>query len=169
MIQVNKNILSKFGLFKGLSPEQYERISKLVRTRNYKKGDTIIKEGEIGGELFFLISGEIEINKKLTLLNSEGANQTDKSLVRLKDSDNVFFGEMSIFDSGERSATIIACSDVTVGILTREQILLLGQQDPELGYKLFFNIGHTLAINLRRADRDILKLTTAFVLALEKK
>jgi len=161
--------LAKIGLFAGLTEEQVAKVAKVISPREYPTKAIIIHEGEIGSELFMLLSGDIEITKRLTLSSSAGSDIKDKSLIRLKDSDNVFFGEMSMFGSEERSATVAALTPVTLGVLTRDQVTALAEQDPDLGFHIYYNIGQKLAGNLRRANRDILKLTTAFCLALEGK
>ncbi len=168
MEKITRDRLSPFSLFKGLSEEQLENIVQYIRLNRCSEGEVIVREGEIGGELFLLLEGEIEISKRLTLYSEDGMDQKEKSLIRLRDKDSVFFGEMTLFDKTERSATVTALSKVTLGILTGEQIRLLGEQDPQIGYRLFYNIARTLTANLRRANRDILKLTTAFCLALDR-
>jgi len=156
-------------LFQGFTTKQIEQATHLMRTRAVAAGEHILSEGEIGGEMFILLKGAIEISKHMTLLSRVGEGHLDKSLIRLKDSDNVFFGEMSLFDSDKRSATVTAVTDTVVASLTREQVHILCERDAEIGFKLFYNIGQTLAENLRHAHRDILKLATAFCLALEGK
>lgn len=168
MEKVAQERLGAFSLFAGLDMAQLERIAQLVRPRRVSASEVVMREGEVGGELFLLLEGEIVISKRLTLYSRDGKDQKEKSLVRLRDRDNVFVGEMSLIDDVERSATVTALTDVTLGILTREQIHILCEQDAGIGYRLYHNIGRTLAINLRRANRDILKLTTAFCLALER-
>jgi CRP-like cAMP-binding protein len=168
MEKVTEERLKGFSLFNGLDEKQRSRIAQMLRQREFKTGDDIVKEGEVGGEMFLLLKGEIVITKRLTLQTQEGSDQKAKSLIKLKDKDNVFFGEMSLFDDAERSATVSSVSDVTCGILTREQIHILCKEEPQIGYCIFHNIGRTLSANLRKANRDILKLTTAFCLALER-
>ena len=168
METVERDRLSKFQLFAGLDSSQLEQIARRVRLKKYEAKEEIVREGELGGELFLLLAGEIEITKRLTLYSRDGANEKEKSLIRLKDTDNVFVGEMTLFESVERSATVTALSQVTVGILTREQIHLLAENDPLIGYRIYYNIGRTISQNLRRANRDILKLTTAFCMALDR-
>jgi CRP-like cAMP-binding protein len=72
-----------------------------------------------------------------------------------------------LLGSEERSATVKATSEVKLGILTRAQVKRLAEKDPQLGYRIFYNIGIKIADNLRRANRDILKLATALCLALD--
>jgi CRP/FNR family transcriptional regulator/CRP/FNR family cyclic AMP-dependent transcriptional regulator len=166
---VSSDQLADFALFAGLKPDQLAAVIRVMRTRNFANGEIIIHEGEIGGELFVLLAGDIEITKRLTLYSTGATDQKDKSLIRLKAASKVFFGEMSMFGSEERSATVRALTDVTLGVLTQEQVKILCKEDPHLGCAIFFNIGQKLATDLRRANRDILKLTTAFCLALEGK
>jgi len=168
MERVSEENLAVFSLFSGLNKAQRERITQLVRLQKFAAGQVIVTEGEVGGEMFLLLSGEIVISQRLTLYSSEGEDKREKSLIKLKDKDNVFFGEMSMFDDAERSATVTALSQVTCGILTRDQINILCEEDPKVGYQVYYNIGRTLSAYLRRANRNVLKLTTAFCLALDR-
>lgn len=161
--------LARYSLFNGLDAEQLKKISNAMRICKFTKGDVIIREGETGDEMYILLSGEIKISKRFTLYDEAGADQRDKQLIHLKDSDNIFFGEMIMFGKDERSATVSALTDVTLGILMQDQVQKLAEEDPSLGYHLFHNIGYKISANLRSANRDILKLSTAFVLALEGK
>jgi len=168
MERIDRERLQRFLLFAGLGDAQLDVIAKSVRLKRFEEKQEIIREGEIGGELFLLLEGEIEITKRLTLYSRDGADEKEKSLIRLKDKDNVFFGEMTLFDGAERSATITALSKVTVGILSKERIQEIAKEDASIGYHMYYNIGRTLSGNLRRANRDILKLTTAFCMALDR-
>ncbi|MCF7810427.1 cyclic nucleotide-binding domain-containing protein [bacterium] len=160
--------LARYRLFKGLSSEQLQVIEDVMRVGNYKKGDHIIVEGEEGDEMYVLLKGSIEISARMTLSNGSSGSR-DKSLKQLHDNYNIFFGEMSMFGKEQRSATVSAITDCYLGILTKEQVDTLSKNDPSLGYHLFRNMGEKIATTLRWANRDILKLTTAFVLALEGK
>lgn len=166
---ITPSFLERLPLFEGATPSQLETAARLIRFREVPAGETIIREGEPGDEMFLLVEGEINITKRLTLYNPNGgpSGARDKSLQHLKASEGVFFGEMSMFGPDERSATVTAHTAVLLGVITREQLLALSEQDPKLALCLYRNIGRRIAANLRRANRDILKLTTAFCLALE--
>jgi len=164
---VNRNQLSKIGLFQGMSDSQIDKLARRMRDQIYGEDEIIIREGEVGGELFVLLKGTIEVSKQLTLAGVGGGDKRNKSLIGLSHDNNVFFGEMSMFGSDERSATVRAITDTQLGMLTQDQVQLLAKEDPSLGYLLYYNIGRKIAENMRRANHDILKLTTAFVLALD--
>ena len=99
----------------------------------------------------------------------EGTDQRDKSLIQLSESDDVISGEMSLLGNKERSATVIAKTDVELGVLTESQVRELSEINPDFGYRLFYNIGLKLASDVRRGNQDVLKLTTALCLALERR
>jgi CRP-like cAMP-binding protein len=101
--------------------------------------------------------------------DSKELDNRDKMLNRLDASSHPIVGEMVLFEEvATRSATLKALEDVTFGVLDKENLLNLVKANPHLGYKLFYNIGIALCTRLNKANRDILKLTTAFTLALEK-
>jgi len=62
----------------------------------HKEGDVIFSEGAGGEEMYFILDGEVEVLKKVA-----GA---DKSLPKI--SSGAFFGEMSLLNGEQRSATI---------------------------------------------------------------
>jgi len=152
-----------------MQEDQIRLVADVMSNRRYSKDKIIISEGEIGNEVFVLISGIISISKSLTLHNMEGSDQRNKSLIQLSDSDDVFFGEMSLLGNKERSATVVALSDVELGVITDSQVRDLSEINPDFGYRLFYNIGLKLAADVRRGNQDVLKLTTALCLALERR
>jgi CRP-like cAMP-binding protein len=64
----------------------------------YSDGEAIIRQGEVGGEMYVVQSGKVEV-----LLES-GANQERVSVLESRD----FFGEMALVDKETRSATVRA-------------------------------------------------------------
>ena len=93
----------------------------------------------------------------------------EKSLIQLKAEDGVYFGEMSILaENWRRSATTKALTECIVGVINRRDFVSFCESDKELGYRVVKNIAQTLAIRLEKANQDVLKLTTAFSLALQK-
>ncbi len=117
----------------------------------------------------YLLKGEVEISKRLLMPLVEGmSDKQEKSLIRLSEKDHAFFGEMALFEEKpERSASITALKNCKVAILDKNQFLGILEQNPEIGFIVIRNIATELTRRLVKANRDILKLTTAFSLALE--
>lgn len=166
---VAKKELSRFPIFAGLNDEQLEKIGNIISEKNYGLGEEITREGAKGDELYLLLKGTVQVSKTLTLLVGRGDVDTrDKSLIRLKAEDAPYFGEMAILSKeSTRSATVKALDECVVGIIKRKDLLNLCEKDKELGYRLLKNIASTLAVRLEKANQDILKLTTAFSLAVQ--
>jgi len=162
--------LNQVELFKNISADHIKMLVKPLQLRKYDQGEDIIQEGQEGESIFILLEGRVAITKKMTLLtNQSDTSQLDKALIKLKHTDHAFFGEMAICGEGEvRSATVTAESECVLGELNAEHIQKLVTSHPEFGMKFYQNLSVIMANRLRKANRDILKLTTALTLALEE-
>ena len=80
----------------------------------YKKGDTIIKEGERDARMFIIIHGSVDVIKNL-------GRKGETHLDTLKEHD--YFGEMSLIDDMERSSSVVAREDTEVLSLSREALM----------------------------------------------
>jgi CRP-like cAMP-binding protein len=153
-----------------MSPAQLARVWEIIELRKYPPGEVIVQEGESGDTLYLLLAGEVEVSKALTLMVARGNVDTrDKALDRMAAGQSPFFGEMALLDdSHRRTATVRTLRQCTLGLLRRKPCMALCHEDPSLGFLLMRNIASTLATRLDKANKDILKLTTAFSLALRE-
>lgn len=156
-------------LFSGLSDEQLKKMMEIMGLKEIEADNFIIKEGDSDNTLYILLEGEVEVSKSLVLPEWIQAGQKqEKSLIRLSEKHHPFFGEMAMFeDEPERSASIKAIQKCVMVTLSKDSIESVTEEDPRIGLQLYFNIASELVERLRRANKDILKLTTAFTLALE--
>ena len=119
--------------------------------------------------MFILRKGEVEISKSLFLspLRSENSLQ-EKALNRLTEQQYSFFGEMALFlEKPERSASIKAVRPSSLAVLQKEELLSILDKDSTIASIIYKNISTELCKRLIKSNKDILKLTTAFSLALE--
>jgi CRP/FNR family cyclic AMP-dependent transcriptional regulator len=66
------------------------------------------------------------------------------------------FGEIALVDEGLRSATVRAAQkDTNLLILARDRVVPLCENDPQLGYRLMFNLAADLAMKIRNTDLRI--------------
>ena len=99
----------------------------------------------------------------------EEMNTKDKVLLRLNADMHAIFGEMALFErESARSATVTATKACKLGVIYKKDFEVIVDQDPVLGFHIFRNIAEILSDRLKKANLDILKLTTAFSLALEE-
>jgi CRP-like cAMP-binding protein len=92
----------------------------MTDTVRFKKGATIIHEGTTGSNAYLLLSGSVEVYKKVG----------DEKLVLSRLVKGNIFGEMSLVDDKPRSATIVALEDTEVRILSRERFESMLEQNP---------------------------------------
>jgi CRP/FNR family transcriptional regulator, cyclic AMP receptor protein len=85
-------------------------------TRSFKAGEVIFKEGDRAEEMFVVKTGTVEIRLGNRVLDT----LPERSI----------FGEMALIDSGPRSATAVAATDVTLVPVGEKQFLFLVTRTP---------------------------------------
>ncbi len=137
--------------------EIIDRIISLCKFRTFKKGATIINEGEQGDELFIILDGEIDIIKK-TL-------QNEKYVVTSLNAANggVYVGELALIDNDRRSATVEAKTNCECLVLDREDFIRFGDLYPEIGLNITRSIATQLSQKLRKTGTDVITLFSALV------
>ena len=168
MSEINYKKLKNFNsLFNGLSDKELKLVSDIVKRKEVKTGSIIINEGDTGNELFLLDEGTVDIHKTLTFVTSKHELGTkERSFIRLSGEDHCFFGEMALFGSGKRSATVNAVTKCQLLVIEGDDFLKLCDDHPKIGYIVVTNIALILSDYLRKTNDDVIKLTTALSLAL---
>ncbi|MFH1853400.1 MAG: cyclic nucleotide-binding domain-containing protein [Candidatus Neomarinimicrobiota bacterium] len=162
--------LQEFTLFKGLPEQKLEEFHTVTREIFVPAGDNFITEGDVGDSIFFLLEGDVEINQALTLAVGKGSTDNrEKSIIRLSSAVHPMFGEMSLFnESDRRTASVKALSDCRLAKILKTDLFRICDRCPEMGYLVMRNMCGILCTNLVKANRNVLKLTTAFSLVLER-
>jgi NTE family protein len=105
-------LLGLCPLFLGLSEWELKSISGLMRLVEFKKGETVYREGGEASGFYVIVSGRFEASL------SEPASGKKKVLAYLRRGD--YFGEMSLLTEEPHSATLRALSDSILLELTKE-------------------------------------------------
>lgn len=154
--------LTKLEIFSDFSEKTEENIRilkaicHLLEVQDFNKGDTIIKEGDMGDALFILYEGTVQVRR-----NTPSHEQF--AVVNLNASFNVFFGEVALIDKDTRSASVIAIEDCRTLRLDGDKFKNLCDKEPTLGYRAIFRIAKRLAASLRRSNKDMLILYEALL------
>lgn len=168
---VDNKYLGNFPLFRELTDAELDLIHSIIHFKNFEAGNKIFEEGEEGQEMYILLEGEIEISKPLTLLKDKlGHSDPDNmALIRLAAEEFPSVGEMVLLgDDDERSATVTVKRASKFGVIKKNEFLQLVEKNHPLGYKVMRNLARIMGERLKKANQDILKLTTAFTLALKE-
>ncbi len=163
--------LRQFPIFGGLTDDDLRLLLPLMRPMRYTQGEPIISDGDEGDTMYVVVEGEVEVSKRMTLRSTgtgDGRKQ-EKTIIRMPAEQHPVVGEMGIFNrDSRRIATVSAAKPSLVAELNRDELLTFMERHPAIGYRILLNIVRTVSKRLAKANEDILKLTTAFTLALER-
>ncbi len=133
-----------------------EKIAALFVERKAKKGDVIIKEGEVGDELYIIKEGCVRVLKN-TLQNEP------YTVVLLSEDQHVFFGEIGLLLNDKRTATVVAEVDSTFLVTNRKKFQEFGEQEPLVALLVTRQIAQILAKRLHKTNEDVVTLFSALV------
>ena len=130
-------------LFAGLRPLQAKIVTLMGEFRTFAKGEFIVRQGELGREMFVLINGRADAR-----LNIDGASKLLRSMGR-----GDVIGEMALIRQNRRTADVIAV-DAAEAIVVDERFLQRMQKRyPRIGARIFLNIARILSDRLDDASR----------------
>jgi CRP/FNR family cyclic AMP-dependent transcriptional regulator len=160
------------SVFRDLSDRDLELVREIFTSRCVAAGQNLITEGEDGDELFILIQGKVRISKSMLLGNISvpllAMDDPRKVLAVLDDSQYPLFGEIALIDRDTRSATIHVLEDSEFLVTDRDRFFELARREPALGFHLLLAVTRRLAATVRRNNQELVKLTTALALALDR-
>ncbi len=114
---VNSRTIAQLPLFAGLDASHIAEITRVLRPQAIPSRSVIVRKGERADAMFFIISGEVEVDVK-------------PIPVVLKRGD--FFGEIALLRDIERTATVTAISDCQLLALFVRDFGRLMEQFPSL-------------------------------------
>lgn len=141
--------------------EHMERLQSICRPKAVRAGETVIREGDRGSEMYIMLAGRVEIRRRTRAGD-------DYTVVKLRAEDNVFFGEMALIDDDVRSATIVTTEDSEFLVVTKGDFLELGNRFPEISLPITREIAKILASRLRKTTGDMLTIFDALVTELQE-
>ena len=135
-----------FPLLADLEEEELELVRQMLVARKYPKNSLIIYEDDVGNCLFILKKGRVKIS--VTAMDGGEA-----ILAILGEGD--FFGELSVIDGLERSASVTAIDDVELLMMNRNDFFEILERVPKIAIALL----KELAGRIRKSDSHISSLS----------
>jgi CRP-like cAMP-binding protein len=140
---IEARALRRIKVLGGLSDEQLERFAQFVEVERIPQGSTVVRQGDPGDAMFFVLEGElrarVDILGKETILATLGVGD--------------FFGDISLFDHGPRSADVVANTDSLVAKFSATAFDNLARQAPDLATPFLCAIGKTLTARIRADNK----------------
>jgi CRP-like cAMP-binding protein len=104
-----EDTLTKIDLFSEMPRRDLERLARVTLVKDFKKGDIIVRQGDLGIAFYAVSKGTVEI--------FHNVNGAEEPLATLHEGD--FFGEMALLDNQVRSASARAREDCQCFVLTK--------------------------------------------------
>jgi CRP/FNR family cyclic AMP-dependent transcriptional regulator len=156
--------LSRVPLFSGLDDRALIALASTARTRRFRRGEVIFRQGDPGDGMHVIVTGRVKISST----SDDGA---EAILATLPAGD--FFGTLALLDGAPRSAAATALGTTETLTLPRDPFLALLDAEPAIRAALmaalareirrlttqveelhFLDIAGRLAANLARMARE---------------
>lgn len=138
-LKLGKDPHKTISIFENLRPSQAKIVALMGELRSFPRGQPIVRQGEVGNEMFVVINGRAE-----ALINSGG--QT-RRLGEFKRGD--VFGEMGLIRRHKRTADVVATEDMEVMAMDERFLARVQRSYPRIATKIFFNISKILSDRLQ--------------------
>jgi len=127
-------MLRGVSLFSSCSHAELSRVASLVTLHEAERGSVLAEQGTLGLEFFIIV---------------EGSAKATRNGIRLADlGPGSFFGELALLDGGDRTATVVAETDMRLLLVSRREFSSLLSSAPTVAYKMLAELG----ARLRKAD-----------------
>lgn len=147
MNQLTPQMLRRVELLRDLDERELATLcTVLVPEPTRPAGNVICAEGEIGRCCYLLLSGSVDVTKRLP-------NGTTRSIASIRQ--HQFFGEVALIDNAPRSASCIAREACEVVRFERAEFDLLMQSGSVFAVRFATSIATGLAGQLRNAHRRL--------------
>ncbi len=134
-------ILKRIPIFAHLSYNELVKVVGLTQLLKVKNGETFIREGEPGDELYVVLAGEVNVVKGGQHITSLKAG--------------AHIGEMALIDNAMRSATIVANGDCNLLAMRRDEFFGVIRTEPVIATKLLWSFVQVLSGRLRETNEAL--------------
>lgn len=142
---IKPGALRRVKILANLGDEQLDKFAQLMEFETIPPWKTIVKKGEYGDSMYLILEGEARVRlmegHKETILATLGPGE--------------FFGDISLFDHGPRSADVIANAETTVVKISAANFEKLAAEAPDLAVPFLTATVKTLAARIRADNKRI--------------
>ncbi len=115
-------ILSSIDIFSGLDESHLAMIRQAARDHTFVAGQPVVEEGGADKRMYVILAGTADV-----LIGGE-------TVANLGAGD--YFGEIAVFDGGDRTASVTATTDVTAISVNSINLRSLIKEHPQMGLNL---------------------------------
>jgi hypothetical protein len=135
--------LRRIKILASMTDDQLERFAQFMEVEKVPQWSVIVKQGEYGDSMYFILEGELRVR----------INVMGKETILATLSVGEFFGDISLFDHGPRSADVVANTDSLVAKISAAAFDALAKEAPETATPFLRAIGRTLTARIRADNK----------------
>lgn len=125
-----ESYLEHIPLFRACSREELRRIGRLIERQTVDAGDVVVREGEVGHEMFVIASGEAVVTRGTRGVAALGPGD--------------WFGELAVLRPAPRNATVTAATAMNVLVIPSSSLARLVGDTPAIARKLLVGLARRL-------------------------
>jgi CRP/FNR family cyclic AMP-dependent transcriptional regulator len=153
MATISHELLSDLPIFRGLSSDELDMVSQLLRSVRFTAGEVVALQGEVTSTMYIIAEGTCQVSMNI--------EEDDAPYVLAELEAGECIGEMALVEIQPRSATISAMTDVSLLSLTNADFLTLYEENLHTYSMILLNVSRDISRRLRRANGVIVKCTKA--------
>jgi hypothetical protein len=144
-LKLGKDPHKTIGIFANLRPSQAKIVALMGELRSFPRGQAIVRQGEMGNEMFVIVNGRAEAR-----VNSAGQNRRVAEFGR-----GDVFGEMGLIRHHERTTDVIATEDTEVMAMDERFLSRVQRRYPRIATKIFLNLAKILSDRLQTETQRV--------------
>jgi Cyclic nucleotide-binding domain len=140
---IDPRFLRRVKILADLTDEQLARFAGFMETEKVPPWRVVVKQGDCEDSMYLILEGEFRVrirnSDQETILATLGAGE--------------FFGDISLFDHGPRSADVVSNTDGVLLKITSVAIGKLAAEAPAVALPFLMAVGKTLAARIRSDNK----------------
>jgi CRP/FNR family cyclic AMP-dependent transcriptional regulator len=140
---VDIRALRRVKILANMTDAQLERFAQFMVVEQVPQWTVIVKQGDRGDTMYLILQGELRVR-----INAGGSETILATL-----SVGEFFGDISLFDQGPRSADVVANTDSVLVKITADSFEEFAKESPETATPFLLAIGKTLTARIRADNK----------------
>ncbi len=133
------------NFFDFLSKADQDLLKSKARHRRYQDGDVILEQGDDNASLYLIVKGDVSVVTRMLDHTFE--------IEQLREND--LFGDMSFVDTDSVSTDILAKGDVSIDVITKEDVEQLITGDPLFYGRFYQALAKLLSWRLRKMNAQL--------------
>lgn len=140
---IRPGMLRRVKILADMTDQQLGRFVQFMEVKQVRQFNEVVKQGEHGDAMFLILEGEVRVRLMIA--------QKETTLTTLAAGE--FFGEMTLFDQGPRSADVVANNETTLLKISHAAFIKLIAEAPDLATPFMLGICRTLTARMRADNK----------------